>query len=194
MRQEERRTMPGASVPSSGTDDGEGAWARPIPAKLGEMTVALVLLAVGLFFVWQSALLDFGRVGLPGPGFFPFALGVVLTLFAGVILYHAWSAERGGEAVFLGHRDVVVALLAMAGLAAVFERLDSYLALGLFTAVVLLLIARAAVWRVVLGATLGMVAVWLFFGLALGVRLPVGEFWQPVTDLFSAAPPPSQEE
>ena len=66
--------------------------------------------------------------------------------------------------------------------------------IGLFAAILLLLVARAAIWRVALGATLGMVAVWLFFGLALGVRLPTGEFWQPVTALFYSAPPPSEEQ
>jgi tripartite tricarboxylate transporter TctB family protein len=182
---------PDENVPAPNAD-GEGAWARPIPVRLGEVLVAAGLVAVGLFFIWQAAFLDFGRVGLPGPGFFPFALGIALTLLAGAVLFHAWSAGGRGEAIFLGHRDVVIALLAMAALAAVFERMDSYLALGLFTAVLLLLLARAAVWRVALGATLGMVAVWLFFGVALGVRLPTGEFWQPVTDLIAAVLPPGQ--
>jgi hypothetical protein len=53
----------------------------------------------------------------------------------------------------------------------------------------LLLVARAAPWRVVLGATLGMVAVWLVFTLALGVRLPAGEFWRQLADLIAAKPP-----
>ena len=49
--------------------------------------MALALLASGLFIMWHAALLPFGRVGLPGPGFFPFALGSVLVLLALAILY-----------------------------------------------------------------------------------------------------------
>jgi hypothetical protein len=191
MRYEESHTMPDGGM-SSSSADGEGAWARPLPAKLGEAIVALALLASGLFFVWQAALLDFGRVGLPGPGFFPFALGIALTLFACAILYHAWWSDKGGETVFLGHRDVVIAMLAMAGLAMLFERIDAYLALGLFTAALLLFIARTPIRNVLLGAALGMVAVWLFFGLALGVRLPTGELWQQLADLVSAVPSSAQ--
>jgi hypothetical protein len=148
---------------------------------LGEVLVGLALLVSGAFFTSQAALLDFGRVGLPGPGFFPFVLGIALCLLAGAILYHVWHRASGSEVIFLGHRNVVIAMLAMAGLAAVFERADSYVVLGVFTAALLILVARSALWRVALGAVLGMIAVWLFFGIALGVRLPVGDFWDQVT-------------
>ena len=50
---------------------------------------------------------------------------------------------------------------------------------------------RAALWRVALGAILGMVAVWMVFQLALGVRLPTGDFWEHAQRL-SVAPQASQ--
>jgi hypothetical protein len=156
----------------------EGAWARRIQAHLGEASMALALLGCGLFFMWQSASLPFGRVGLPGPGFFPFVLGCVLALLALAILYTVWRTPAEETSVYLGHRDVLIAMSALVGVALVFERADSYLVLGMFAAVLLLLVARASLWRVALGATIGMIAVWLFFGLALGLRLPTGEFWQ----------------
>ena len=162
--------------------------------------MAVALLASGLFFVWQAALLPFGRVGLPGPGFFPFVLGIILGLFALAIVYSALRSDEGnGEAIFLGHRDVVITLAALAGLALAFERIGAYAALGLFTAALLLLVARSALWRVLLGASLGMVAVWLFFGMALGVRLPPGDLWsqllEPTAEIPADQPaePPSNE-
>jgi hypothetical protein len=115
---------------------------------------------------------------LPGPGFFPLALGIVLGLLALAILCRALLSANEGGVVFLGHRTVLIVLAALAGVAFAFERADTYLLLGVFAALLLLLVARAAPWRVALGATLGMVAVWALFGLALGVRLPAGEFWQ----------------
>jgi Tripartite tricarboxylate transporter TctB family len=162
----------------------EGAWARPVPARLGEAGVALALLATGLFFMWHAALLPFGRVGLPGPGFFPFALGSGLVLLALAILYVVWRSPGEATSVFLGHRDVLIALAALAGVAFTFERADAYLVLGTFAAALLLLVARSTLWRVVLGAIIGMIVVWLFFVLALGVRLPTGEFWQQLMDLI----------
>ncbi len=56
-----------------------------------------------------------------------------------------------GETVYLGHRDVLIVLAALAGVAFAFERADSYLVLGTFMAVILLLVARASLWKVAAG-------------------------------------------
>jgi hypothetical protein len=158
--------------------DEQGAWGRPVSARVGEAIVALVLIAVAVFFAWQAVLLPFGRVGLPGPGFFPFALGIVLGLLSLAILVGALLGRMAdAKVVFLGHRDVLIVFAALVGVAGAFEQADSYLVLGVFAAVLLLFIARTTPLRVVLGAGLGIVAVWLFFRLALGVRLPASEFW-----------------
>jgi hypothetical protein len=116
-------------------------------------------------------------VGLPGPGFFPFALGIVLGALALAILFHTWRTVDALEQVFLGHRDVLVAIGGLVCVAVAFERADTYLILGTFTLAMLAIVARTTLWRAVLGAGLGMVAVWAVFNRALGVRIPVGEFW-----------------
>ena len=158
-------------------DAGQGAWGRPVPLRAGEILMAVVLLATAIFFTSQAYLLDFGTIGLPGSGFVPFVLGVALGSVSLVILYGALRAPDGGENVYFGHRNVVVVLAALAGMAFTFERADTYLTLGAFVAVLLLAVARTTLWRALLGASLGMVAVWFVFYLALGVRLPAGEFW-----------------
>jgi Tripartite tricarboxylate transporter TctB family len=158
----------------------QGAWARPVSARLGEIVMAVALLATALFFVVYSSLLSFGSLSLPGPGFFPFWLGVALGLLALAILYTA-IREPSGEIVFLGHRDVLVVLVALAGAAFAFEPLDTYVTLGAFTAVLLLLVARTSLWKALLGALFCMGAVWIVFRYALGVRLPTAEFWDVVT-------------
>ena len=131
---------------------------------------------------------SFGRVGLPGPGFFPFALGIALGLLALAILFHRLAGARAMARPSSSATATCWSRSpALAGVAFAFERADAYVALGAFAAVLLLLVARAALWRVVLGAVLGMVAVWLFFGVALGVRLPTGEFWQELADRLHRA-------
>jgi hypothetical protein len=172
---------------SSSNEDEQGAWARPVSARLAGGIAGLTLLAAGAFFAGFATLLPFGRVGLPGPGFFPFALGTALAVLALGILFHTRRERSDAPAVFVGHRDVLAAIVALVGIAFAFEKVDSYLALGAFAAFLLLFVARAAPWRVVLGTVVGMVAVWLFFGVALGLRLPVGEFWQEMQDFVSTA-------
>jgi len=151
--------------------------------------MALVLLATAAFFIWHAAALPFGTVRRPGAGFFPFALGIALGLLALLILIATWRAENDGEVVYVAHRDVLVVLAALGCVAYAFERADTYVTLGVFAAAVLLLVARAALWRVLLGATLGMVAVWGVFNYALGVRFPVGEFWGEIAELIAAMRP-----
>jgi hypothetical protein len=178
---------------STSNAEEQGAWARPVSPRTSGLVAALALLATGAFFAWFAAVLPFGRVGLPGPGFFPFALGIALCVLALAILFQRWRTPDDGEAIFVGHRDVLVAIIGMTGLALAFENVDSYLALGVFAAFLLAFLARTTLWRVALGAVLGMVAVWLFFGTALGVRLPTGEFWQQMLDLVSATIPFGQQ-
>jgi hypothetical protein len=139
--------------------------------------MAAALLAAAIFFASQAALLQFGTIGAPGSGFFPFVLGTALGVVSVMILFDALRTPDRGEVVYLGHRDVAVVLAALAGVAFAFERADTYLALGTFVAALLLLVARTALWRGLLGASLGMILVWVVFNIALGVRLPAGEFW-----------------
>jgi hypothetical protein len=178
-----------ADQSTSNDEDEQGAWARPVSARLGGLIGGLALLAAGVFFAGFAVLLPFGRVGLPGPGFFPFVLGIALGALALGILFHTWRAPGDVAPLFVGHRDVLVAIAGLAGIAYAFEKVDSYVALGAFAIFLLLFVARAAPWRAGLGAVLGMVAVWLFFGVALGLRLPTGEHWQEMLDLVSTALP-----
>lgn len=160
-----------------------------MPARTGEIAVAIALLAVAVFFISQAALLDFGHIGLPGPGFFPFALGVALAVVALMILYVMVRSPDAAEPVYAGHRDVLVVIAALAGVAIAFEQSDAYLVLGGFLAFVLLFVARTTWWRALLGACLGMALVWLVFRFALGVRLPTGNFWSGLSAWLPSMPP-----
>jgi Na+-transporting NADH:ubiquinone oxidoreductase subunit NqrB len=168
-----------------------------VPARIGEIVIGAAMLIAAVFFVWQSTLLPFGNVGLPGPGFFPVVLGIALGLFALAIVIRSAREERpegatrgqlrtmlpaplnnGDQAavISLGHRNALVVFAALVGVGLFFEPLGTYATLGLFTAALLFLVARTSPWRVILGASVGMVAIWAFFKVLLGVQLPTGPF------------------
>jgi hypothetical protein len=153
-----------------------GEWARPVSARRGGLVVAAALFAAGLFFTWQATSMPFGRVGLPGPGFFPFVLGILLGLFSLAIAVHILRGHAAENDIDLGHRDVLVVFAALAGACLGFERLGAYAALGLFTIAVLALVARLSLLRAVLAAGCGMIAVWAIFKVVLQVQLPAGPF------------------
>jgi hypothetical protein len=145
-----------------------------ISMRRGGIAAALALLLTGLFFAWQALRLDFGSIGLPGPGFFPFVLGVTLAGFAAVIAAGAMREPAAGDTIALGHRDVLIGMLALIGVAIGFEPLGAFLTLGLFAATLLVLVGRVSLLVALLSAVIGMIAVWYFFKVLLGLQLPEG--------------------
>jgi hypothetical protein len=167
--------MNNADDPSRAGSDAGPILVRAISARRGGMCVAGMLAAIGLIFMWQASLIDFGDLALPGPGFFPLVLGGVVFALAVVIGVRDWF-QTAGETVELGHRDVLIVLAAMAAVPPLFEPLGAYATLGLFGAALLMLIARCSLVIAVLSAAVGMAACWYFFQVALGLQLPIGPF------------------
>jgi hypothetical protein len=149
---------------------------RPISASRGGMCVAGVLAAIGLLFAWQASLIDFGDFALPGPGFFPLVLGVLVFVLSAVIGVEDWLGMGSQETIELGHRDVLIVFAALLVVPLLFEPLGAYATLGLFGAVLLVLIARVSLVVAGLSAITAMVLCWYFFQVALGLQLPIGPF------------------
>jgi len=147
---------------------------RAVRVRRGGVAMACILLLIGLVFVWQASLLDFGGLGLPGPGFFPLALGAILGATSAVIGLACWRESDEEQTVELGHYDVLVVFVALLAVPTVFEWLGAYLTLGLFGAALLILIARTSLWLAVLAAVIAMAGCWFFFQLLLGLQLPAG--------------------
>ena len=149
---------------------------RTVSARRGGIVVAAVLAGVGLVFAWQASKLDFGGFELPGPGFFPLVLGLLVFAFAVLIAIEGFRGAGEGGTVELGHRDVLIVVAALAAAAALFEPLGAYLSLGLFGAVLLVLLARVSVPLAMAAAGVAMAACWYFFQVLLGLQLPRGPF------------------
>jgi hypothetical protein len=160
------------AAPADG--DAGGILFGAINVRRGSIWIAALLAACGLLFLWQATLLDSGDLSLPGPGFIPLALSLLTIGLAGIIGITAWLRADSGETVALGHRDVLIVFVAMLAVPPLFEPLGAYLTLGLFGAVLLVLLARTPVVIAVAAAAAGMVACWYFFQVALGLQLPIG--------------------
>jgi putative tricarboxylic transport membrane protein len=61
--------------------------------KRYQIGCALFLLLFGAFICWEARGLDVGRVVKPGPGFFPFWLGLALIIVSLVLLFHFGRRE-----------------------------------------------------------------------------------------------------
>ncbi len=71
---------------------------------------------------------------------------------------------------------MLIVFAALVAVAALFEPLGAYLVLGLFGAVLLVLLARVSVPLAIASAAVAMVACWYFFQVLLGLQLPRGPF------------------
>lgn len=60
----------------------------------------LMFIVLGLAFAWGATTYSFGQSARPGPGYFPFGLGVLLALLGAIVLFKALSVETtDGDAV-----------------------------------------------------------------------------------------------
>jgi len=158
----------------AGGDAGQVLF-RAIGVRHGEIWIAAVLAAAALVLGWQASLLDFGTVALPGPGFIPLVLSLATIALGGIVGVREWLRADSGETVELGHRDVLIVFAAMLAVPLLFEPLGAYVTLGLFGAVLLVLVARSSLVIAVVSAVVAMAACWYFFQVALGLQLPVGD-------------------
>ena len=60
----------------------------------------LMFLVVGILFAWGATLYKFGSSARPGPGYFPFGLGVLLAILGAFVLFKALTIEvEGGDPI-----------------------------------------------------------------------------------------------
>jgi hypothetical protein len=148
----------------------------PVPLRGASLAGALVLVATGLFFATAALMLDFGSLALPGPGFFPFVLGVALAGLSVAIAAELRHRPAETQNIEFGHRDLLITFAALVGICLFFERLGAYVTLGLFSWALLVLLARVPILRAALASIGGMVAIWYVFKILLGLQLPGGPF------------------
>jgi hypothetical protein len=60
----------------------------------------LMFLVTGIGFAWGATAYSFGNSARPGPGYFPFGLGVLLALMGAFIVFEALTIEvEGGDKI-----------------------------------------------------------------------------------------------
>ena len=60
----------------------------------------LMFIAVGVAFAWGATSYTFGSSARPGPGYFPFGLGLLMAVLGGAILFKSLTFDvEGGDKV-----------------------------------------------------------------------------------------------
>lgn len=138
----------------------------------------LMFLAVGIGFSWGATYYSFGSSARPGPGYFPFGLGIILALLGAFILFEALTLEtEDGEKV--GHfawKPLFVILASVAVFGVLIPRLGMAVSLPLLV-VTSSMASDEFTWRAaVINAVVLTVFSWLIFVKGLALTIPV---WPP---------------
>lgn len=135
----------------------------------------LMFVAIGLGFAWGATSYSFGQSARPGPGYFPFGLGLLLAVLGGMVLFKALTIEtEDGEPVGgFAWRPLIIIVGSVALFGLLLPRL------GLFIALPLLVISSAFAgdefhWgEAILNAAIITVFSWAVFIYGLSLTIPL---------------------
>lgn len=142
--------------------------------RTGEMIIAIGLAMIGGAMVWGGGRMPAGSLAVPGPGFFPAILGVLLVLASLGVLITALRRSDNRVHVTLGNGDVLAVVLALAIVPPLFETLGAPLLFAVFLTGLLWRLAGLRWWVAVAGGLGGSAVAWGVFSYLLGVQLPAG--------------------
>lgn len=135
----------------------------------------LMFAALGVGFAWGALSYPFGGSANPGPGYFPFGLGLLLALLGALVLFKALTFEsEGGDRIgAFAWRPLVLVLGSVALFAALLPVAGLMLALP-----VLVLVSALAGDEFHLGEALANAALltlgsWLVFHKGLNLTIPL---------------------
>lgn len=135
----------------------------------------LMFVAIGIGFAWGATNYNFGNSARPGPGYFPFGLGVILAVIGAVVLFKALTIEtRDGDKIGpVAWKPLSVVL----GSVAIFGVLLPWLGMILTLPVLIVIAALAGDefrWReALINAAVLTLGSWLVFIKGLGLVIPL---------------------
>jgi len=93
----------------------------------------LMFIAVGVAFAWGATTYSFGSSARPGPGYFPFGLGVLMAILGGMVLFKALTFEvEGGDKVgAFAWRPLLIIMFSVAGFGLLLPKLGMIITLPL---------------------------------------------------------------
>ena len=145
-----------------------------VDRRRGEVIVGLALAAFGVTLTVLAWRMPAGSVSLPGPGFMPSAVGILLALTGLGCAMRTLLANDAAGTVNLGGPAAWGALAALAIAAFLFEPLGAPLTLALAMTALFRLAGGYALLRCALFGAIAAAVAWLVFTRLLGVGLPAG--------------------
>jgi hypothetical protein len=135
----------------------------------------LMFIALGVIFAWGATEYSFGSAARPGPGYFPFGLGLLLALLGALVLLSALTLETedGGRVGRIAWRPLLIIVGAVVLFAVMLPRLGMIVSLPVLIFVAALAGDEFHVGEALIVGAVLTVASWAIFIYGLGLTIPV---------------------
>ena len=135
----------------------------------------LMFVVVGLGFAWGATTYSFGSSARPGPGFFPFGLGLLMAALGGLVLFKALVIEtEDGEPIGAwAFKPLIIVMLSVSVFGFLLPRLGMALALPILI-VMVSLAGDEFHWKdAVISVVVLTLGSWLIFIKGLSLVIPL---------------------
>ena len=135
----------------------------------------LMFLAIGVAFAWGATAYSMGSSARPGPGYFPFGLGILLALMGAFIVFESLTVETDdGEPVGpFAWRPLLIIIGAILIFAIALPRLGMAISLPLLVFVSAMAGDEFHWGEALLNAAILTVGSWVVFIYGLGLTIPL---------------------
>ena len=135
----------------------------------------LMFIAIGVGFAWGATEYSFGSSARPGPGYFPFGLGLLLAVLGGMVLFKAMTIESadGDPIGSFAWRPLIIILSSVALFGFLLPRLGMFVCLPLLV-IMSSLASDEFTWKgAIINAAVLTVMSWGIFIVGLKLTIPL---------------------
>ena len=135
----------------------------------------LMFLVVGIGFAWGATGYSFGNSARPGPGYFPFGLGLLLAILGAVVLFKSLTVEtaRGDPVGAFAWKPLVFIVTTVAVFGWALPHLGMVIAIPILVVVASLAGDEHHWGESLVNATILTAGSWVIFVWGLGLTIPV---------------------
>lgn len=143
--------------------------------KIADIGSSVFFMAFGIFVAWQSEKLSFGSFRAPGPGFFPYCLGLILLALSCVVAVQEIRKKgAGGHEAGLRKDRVIIALAGIFAYAFIVDFLGYLVSSFILMFLLIKMMVKKSWWFAPVVACLISLASYILFNVWLKVSLPAG--------------------
>ena len=135
----------------------------------------LMFIVTGIAFAWGATTYSFGSSARPGPGYFPFGLGILLAVLGGLVLFKSLTIEsEGGDPIGdIGWKPLGLITLAVVMFGFALPYLGMFIALPLLILVSSLAGDEFNLKEVIINIVILTIGSWLVFIKGLNLVIPL---------------------